>query len=54
MTNESNSDLKLFSKRYFTVSKAGHPFSRMSVSQAHEPNNKVVKVNGGAIGILKN
>ena len=29
-------------------------FSSMGVDQAHEQNNKVAKVDGGAIGILEN
>ena len=54
MSNESNPVLEQFSKGCFTASKTDHPFSSMGVDQAHEHINKVVKVDGGAIGILKN
>ena len=38
----------------FTVKKTNHVFSNMGMDQAHEQNNKRVKVDGGAIGILDN
>ena len=53
MSNESNPVLEEFNKWYFTVNKTDHPFSSMGVDQAHEQ-NKVVKVDGGAIDILEN
>ena len=37
-----------------TVIKTNHVFSNMGMDQAHEQNNKRVKVDGGAIGILDN
>ena len=54
MSNESNPILEKFNKGYFNVNKTDHPSSSMGVDQAHEQNNKVVKVDGGAIGILEN
>lgn len=43
-----------FSKGYFTVRKTKNPFSSIGIDQAHEQNNKIVKVDGGAIGLLEN
>ena len=54
MSNESNTLLQQFNKGYFIVNKTDHPFSSISVDQAHKQNNKVVKVDGGTIGILEN
>ena len=54
MSNESNTPLQQFNKGYFIVNKTDHPFSSISVDQAHKQNNKVVKVDGGTIGILEN
>lgn len=55
MSNERNPVLEQFKKGYFTVNKTDHPFSNMGVNQAHQQNNKVVKVDdGGSIGILEN
>ena len=53
-SNESNSVLEQCNKVYFFVNKTDHPFSSMSIDQAHEQNIKVVKVDGGAIDILEN
>ena len=43
-----------FMKGHFTVSKSDRMFSGMAEDQAHEQNNKLVKIDGGAIGILSN
>lgn len=42
-----------FCRGRFTVQKMGL-FSNMGTDQAHEQNNKVIKADGGAIGILDN
>ena len=54
ISNESNPILKQFNKGYFIVNKTDHPFSSMGFDQAHEQNNKVVKINSGATGRLEN
>ena len=41
-----------FCKGHFTVQKSRKLFSSMADDQAHEQNNKLVKIDGGAIGIL--
>ena len=41
-----------FMRGRFTVQKTSRYFSRISDDQAHEQNNKIVKGNGGAIGIF--
>ena len=38
-----------FTRGNFTVKKSNRTFSSIGVDQAHEQNNKVVKVDGGAI-----
>ena len=38
----------------FTVTKTNRAFPSIGVDQAHEQNNKIVNVEGGAIGILDN
>ena len=43
-----------FCKGDFTVQKSRKLFSSMAEDQAHEQNNKLVKIDGGAIGILDN
>ena len=43
-----------FMKGYFTVRKTNRAFSAMGIDQAHEQNNKIVKIDGGVIGILDN
>ena len=43
---------KQFLKGKFTVQKTNRKFSCISDDQAHEQNNKVIKDDGGAIGIL--
>ena len=54
MGNESNPVLEQFNRGYFTVNKTDDPLSSMGVDQVHEQNNKVIKVDGGAISILEN
>ena len=39
---------------FFTVQKSERPFSNMATDQAHEQNTKLVKIDGGAVGILDN
>ena len=36
----------------FTVNKTTKPFSSIGIDQAHEQNNKLVKIDGGAVNIL--
>ena len=43
-----------FKRGYFTVKNGYRSFSNIGVDQAHEQNNKLVKIDGGAIGILDN
>ena len=58
-------DLKMLSSRHpsihkefmegnFTVRKTRKAFSTIAEDQAHEQNNKIIKIDGGAIGILDN
>ena len=42
-----------FKKGHFVVKKSHHHFSAVPIDQAHEQNNKVVKGDGGAIGLTK-
>ena len=44
---------RAFAQVHFTVKRTDHVFSAMGIDQAHEQNNKVVKIDGGAINILK-
>ena len=44
MSNESNFLLKQFHKGHFTVNKTDYPFSSIGNDQAHEQNNKVLKL----------
>ena len=46
--------LNAFKKGYFTVKPIKRIFSNIGIDQAHEQNNKLVKIHGGAIGILEN
>ena len=48
------STVEAFEKYYFTIQKSDHLFSCMGVDQAHEQNNKLLKIHGRAIGILVN
>lgn len=43
-----------FAKGGFVVHKTKRPFSAITIDQAHEQNNKVVKGDGGAVGLLQN
>ena len=43
-----------FSQGGFVVQKTKPPFSSIAIDQAHEQNNKVVKGDGGAVGLLQN
>jgi hypothetical protein len=43
-----------FMQGNFTVTKTNRAFSSMGVDQGHKQNNKIIKVDGGAIGILDN
>ena len=45
---------KSFDLGNFTVKKSSRVLSAMGIDQAHEQNNKRVKVDGGAIGIMDN
>ena len=45
---------KAFMDGKFVVQKSEHEFSCIAIDQAHEQNNKLVKIKGGAIGILEN
>ena len=46
--------LNAFKKGYFTVKPGKIIFSNIRINQAHEQNNKLVKIHGGAIGIMVN
>lgn len=43
-----------FRKGHFVVQKSYRAFSSIPIDQAHEQNNKVVKGDGGAIGLTEN
>ena len=43
-----------FLKDNFVINKSNKPFSCMGIDQAHEQNNKLVKIDGGAVEILLN
>ena len=43
-----------FIKGHFTIKKTEQIFSTIGIDQAHRQNNKLVKIDGGAIGILGN
>lgn len=43
-----------FRKGHFVVQKSHRAFSSIPIDQAHEQNNKVVKGDGGAIGLTEN
>ena len=43
-----------FKKGYFTVKNGNRKFSNIGIDQGHEQNNKLVKIEGGAIGIFDN
>ena len=43
-----------FKQGNFTVTKSNHKFSSIAIDHAHEITNKVIKGNGGAIGMFQN
>ena len=43
-----------FRKGHFVVKKTHHAFSSIPIDQAHEQNNKIVKGDGGAVGLTEN
>ena len=43
-----------FKRGFFTVKNGNRKFSNIGVDQAHEQNNKVIKIDRGAIGIFDN
>ena len=43
-----------FKRGYFTVKNGNRKFSNIGVDQGHEQNNKLIKIEGGAIGIFDN
>ena len=45
---------KAFEKGFFTVQKTNCVFSNMGIDQAHEQKNKILKTDGGVIGIHGN
>ncbi len=51
---QQNGIYDVFVKGYFTVRKSNRVFSNMGIDQAHEQNNKILKADGGVIGILDN
>ena len=51
---ENRETFESFVSGYFTTGKSRRTFSKLAIDQAHEQNNKLVKVDGGATGILEN
>ena len=51
---ENREIFESFVNGYFTISKSRRTFSKLAIDQVHEQNNKLVEVDGGAIGILEN
>ena len=45
---------KEFNERYFVVSKNVRKFSSIPIDHAHEQNNKIIKGDGGAVGLTEN
>ena len=45
---------RLIVKGHFTIKKTERIFSAIGIDQAHKQNNKSMKIDGGAIGILDN
>lgn len=43
-----------FKKGNFVVNKTNRAFSSLAIDQVHEQNNKIVKGDGGAIGLTEN
>ena len=54
LRGKNNLVFDAFLNGFFTVQKSERPFSNMATDQAHEQNNKLVKIDGGAVGILDN
>ena len=54
LPSEQRHTFECFLKGYFTIKKSNRDFSNIGIDQAHEQNNKLVKIDGGAIGILEN
>ena len=46
--------MNAFKKDHFIVMPSKRIFSNIRIDQAHEQNNKLLKIHGGAIGILVN
>ena len=51
---ENREIFESFVSGYFTISKSRKTFSKLAIDQAHKQNNKLVNIDGGAIGILEN
>ena len=52
---EEHPDLfQQFEAGHFTIKKSDRLFSNIGIDQAHEQNNKKVKIDGGAVGIFEN
>ena len=41
-------------KGFFLICKSKRHFSNIAIDQAYEQNNKLIKIDGGAIGIFEN
>ena len=54
LKRDHNETYKAFKKGFFTVRKTNCVFSNMGIDQAHEQNNKILKTDGGVIGIFDN
>ena len=54
LERDHNETYKIFRKGFFTVQKTNCVFSNMGTDQAHEQNGKILKIDGGVIGILDN
>ena len=52
LLGKNNLVFDTFLNGFFTVRKSERPFSNMATDQADEQNNKLVKTDGGAVGIL--
>ena len=54
LERDHNETYKAFKKGFFTVRKTNCVFPNMGIDQAHDQNNKILKADGGVIGILDN
>ena len=54
LERDHNETCKAFKKGFFTVRKTNCVFPNMGIDQAHDQNNKILKADGGVIGILDN